>query len=106
MTHTDLCNSVLLELSPLGMCWLNPTGQMKVQDANGERHIRFGKKGSPDVLACIKGRFVGVECKVGKDRQRTDQVNFAAALSRAGGVYILAHSVDDVANRLRMEGLA
>lgn len=105
MTHTDLCNSVLLELSPLGMCWLNPTGQMKVKDESGERYVRFGKKGSPDVLACIKGRFVGVECKTGTGRQRTEQVNFAAALSRAGGIYILARSVDEVANRLRVEGL-
>jgi hypothetical protein len=103
MTHSDLCRSVLLALSPLGIAWPNNTGALK--DHTG-RLVRYGLKGSPDVLACIKGRMVGVECKVGRDHQRPEQSRFAEALSQAGGVYILARSVDDVANRLKLEGLA
>lgn len=102
MTHADLVNAILLTVSPLGIAWNNPTGALKVED----RFIRYGCPGSPDILGCIKGRFVGIEAKVGKDRQSPKQTDFAAAVRRAGGVYILARSVDDVTNTLRLEGLA
>lgn len=101
MTHGDLVNMILLEVSPLGLAWGNPTGALKVED----RFIRYGCPGSPDVLGCIKGRFVGIEAKVGKDRQRKNQADFSDAVHSAGGIYILARSVDDVTNRLRIEGL-
>lgn len=101
MTHGDLVNSILLTLSPHGLAWSNPTGALKVED----RFIRYGLSGSSDVLACIKGRFVGVEAKVGRDTHRANQRRFADAVHSAGGIYILARSVDDVTNRLRLEGL-
>lgn len=101
MKHADLVNSILLTLAPHGLVWSNPTGAVRADD----RFIRFGQPGSPDILGCLKGRFVGIECKVGKDRQSTVQKNFEAAISRNGGVYILARSIDDVRNRLTLEGL-
>jgi hypothetical protein len=101
MTHGELVNDILLEVSPLGMAWSNATGAVKVDG----RFLRYGLQGSSDVLACIKGRFVGIEAKVGADRQRKNQGNFAEAIRKAGGVYILARSVDDVRNTLRIEGL-
>jgi hypothetical protein len=102
MKHGDLVNEILLEVSPLGLAWNNPTGALKVED----RFIRYGCPGSPDILGCINGRFVGIEAKVGQDRQRGNQRDFATAVRKAGGVYILAHSVDDVRNTLKLEGLA
>lgn len=103
MTHSDLVNAVLLHLSPMGLAWKNSTGALK--DATG-RLVRYGLPGSSDVLACISGRMVGVECKVGRDRQREHQARFADALHRAGGIYILARSVEDVTERLTREGLS
>jgi hypothetical protein len=103
MTHGDLVNLVRLHLAPLGLSWPNNTGALK--DATG-RLVRYGFPGSPDVIACIKGRFVGVECKVGKDRASEQQVRFSTALESHAGIYILARSVDDVRNRLILEGLA
>jgi hypothetical protein len=103
MTHSDLVNAILLEVSPLGLAWNNNTGALKDQT---DRLVRYGLPGSADVLACIAGRFIGIEAKVGSDRQRQNQKDFAAALRAAGGVYILARSVDDVRNTLRLEGLA
>ena len=104
MTHGDLVNEVTLTLSELGaLAWKNNTGVLR--DVTN-RPVRYGCVGSPDVVACLKGRFVGVECKVGKDRQRPEQRAFAAATDRASGLYILARSVDDVVNTLRLEGLA
>jgi hypothetical protein len=102
MTHRDLVASTLLALSPHGLAWPNNTGALK--DATG-RLVRYGLVGSPDILACIKGRMVGIECKVGRDWQRHPQKQFAAALARADGIYILARSVEDVTARLIKEGL-
>lgn len=102
MTHSDLVNAILLAVSPLGIAWNNPTGALKVED----RFIRYGCPGSPDILGCIRGRFVGIEAKVGADRQSAKQANFASAVRAAGGIYILARSVDDALNTLRLEGLA
>lgn len=102
MTHSDLVNDILLTVSPHGLAWNNNTGALKDQTG---RLVRYGLPGSSDVLACIRGRFVGIEAKVGRDRQRTNQQDFSNAVHQAGGIYILARSVEDVTNRLRLEGL-
>jgi hypothetical protein len=90
VTHTDLVNRLLLAISPLGLAWSNATGALKADD----RLIRYGLPGSSDILACIGGRMFGIEAKVGSDPQRKKQRDFATALTRAGGVYILARSTD------------
>lgn len=102
MTHGDLVNEILLEISPLGLAWSNRTGAIKTED----RFLRYGLVGSSDILACIKGRFVAIEAKVGKDPQRKHQADFETAVVAAGGIYILARAVDTVRNILILEGLA
>jgi len=90
MTHTDLVNRLLIAVSELGLAWSNQTGAIKVDG----RMIRYGLVGSSDILACIGGRFFGIEAKVGKDPQRRRQKDFMAAVRAAGGTYILARSTD------------
>lgn len=103
MTHNDLVRDILVDISPLGMAWQNNTGVLR--DATG-RPVRYGLPGSSDIIAVVNGRFVGIEAKVGADRQRQNQADFATAVRKAGGVYILARSVDDVRHTLALEGLA
>lgn len=101
MTHSDLVNEILLFIAPLGIAWKNNTGAIKSEG----RFLRYGLKGSSDILACIDGRFVGIEVKVGKDRLRTEQKAFAEAIvTRGKGVIILARSVEDVAVNLIAHG--
>lgn len=102
MTHGDLCREILLAVSPLGLAWINNSGALRDKT---DRLVRYGLTGSSDIIAIIHGRFVGIEVKVGRDRQSGTQQNFAAAVRRAGGVYILARSLDDVTDTLRLEGL-
>ncbi len=90
MTHADLVNRLLLAVSPLGLAWSNATGAAKVDG----RMLRYGLPGSADILACVDGRMIGIEAKVGRDAWRPKQRAFADALNRAGGVYILARSTD------------
>ncbi|MCW2763374.1 MAG: hypothetical protein JWR85_3575 [Marmoricola sp.] len=90
VTHHDLVNKLLLAVSPLGLAWSNNTGALK----NEGRMIRYGLPGSADILACVNGRMIGIEAKVGRDAWRPKQQAFAEALNRAGGTYILARSTD------------
>lgn len=57
---------------------------------------RFGATGSPDIVCCVRGRYVGIECKAPKGRQSPNQKIFQENLEKAGGLYILAKSIEDV----------
>jgi hypothetical protein len=92
MIHNDLVNAALLTLAPHGFPWKNSTGALK--DGTG-RLVRYGLPGSSDVLACIKGRFVGVECKVGRDRMSEQQHRFTNAIRRNEGIILLLHAAAD-----------
>lgn len=67
------------------------------------------KIGCPDVLGVISSHlttalFVGVEIKIGTDRQSAAQKKVQAATERAGGIYLLVHSFDEF-HRLITEAL-
>lgn len=102
--HDDLVNEIMLFISQIGGCCtqVDTPGLLFTREG---RPVKIGTKGVLDIEATIKGRSVKIDAKVGKDRLRTDQVKYAAAVERAGGIAFAARSVDDVANRLRMEGL-
>lgn len=55
-------------------------------------------KGTPDIIAVIKGKFVGIEVKAPTGRMSADQILFQKRLEAHGGVYVLAKSVEDVAH--------
>lgn len=92
MTHGDLVKRLMLAVSPRGLCFSHSTGAVRV----GDRMIRYGLPGSSDILLCLHptGRMIGIEAKVGKDAWRPKQQAFAKALNAAGGLYILARSID------------
>ena len=71
----------------------------------GGRFVTFGIPGQPDIFAIIQGRFVGIEVKTETGRQSKDQKNWQRNCERAGGIYILARSVDDVRIVLEEAGL-
>lgn len=103
--HTDLVHAIRLYLSEIGAMSVpvDTPGLLYTRDG---RPAKFGTKGALDIAATIKGRAVWIDAKIGRDRLKPDQAKFAAAQERAGGIAFAAWSVDDVANRLRMEGLA
>lgn len=101
--HTNLVRSILLALSPHGLCWSNDTpGLAYTRD---DTPFKSGLTGSSDILACIKGRFVGIECKTGTGTLSTPQRRFRDAVVRHGGIFIEARSVDAVVDTLQSEGL-
>lgn len=53
--------------------------------------------GRPDIVCCVSGRFVGIEVKRESGGVQSEaQIYHQKLIENAGGVYILADSLDDV----------
>lgn len=57
----------------------------------------YSKPGDPDLIACFHGRYIAIEAKTPTGVQSPIQKKRMAEIKEAGGVYILARSVEDVA---------
>ena len=54
-------------------------------------------RGCGDIMGCTKdGKALSIEIKVGNDRQSSYQKDFEAHYKKRGGIYILAHELEDV----------
>lgn len=102
--HTDLVNEIRLYLASIGAMSV-PVDTPGLLYTRQGVPAKFGTKGVLDIAATVKGRAVWIDAKVGRDRLKPAQVKFCEAQERAGGIAFAAYSVEDVANRLRMEDL-
>ncbi len=107
MSSTNaVTGTILVYLKLLGaLAWRNNTGAFKGQytDKAGNsrgRYVRYGCPGSGDVLALLNSVFYSIEVKTGKDRLRPSQSEFMENVNRNGGVAFVAHSLDDVMERI------
>jgi hypothetical protein len=67
----------------------------------GNRFIRFGFKGCPDVLGQLRdGRLLGVEVKSPTGKLRPEQSVFLERVRGAGGVAFMARDLRDVHREL------
>lgn len=64
-------------------------------EAKGIHRAGNTEKGLPDIFACIRGAFVTIEVKAGKDRMSEDQEKRKFEIEKAGGVYFVARSTDE-----------
>lgn len=64
------------------------------------------RKGTPDVLACMKGRFLAVECKTGAGKLSPDQERERDRWQRAGALYVECRSPEDLQHALENADLA
>ena len=49
----------------------------------------WGSSGVPDIVACVRGHFVGIECKAGKNRPTRLQEANLDKISQSGGVALV-----------------
>ena len=49
----------------------------------------YGKSGVVDIVACYRGRFIGIECKAGKNTPTALQEKNLNEISNAGGVSVV-----------------
>jgi hypothetical protein len=51
----------------------------------------FGRSGVPDIIACYKGRFIGIECKAGKNEPTLLQKHNIKEIQRNQGLAIVVN---------------
>lgn len=51
----------------------------------------YGASGVPDFLVCLKGRFIGIECKAGKNKPTDLQLKNLAEIELAGGLAVVVN---------------
>ena len=96
--EADLQRTILdyLELKHI-FHYRSNTGAIKFTRPDGKgQFVKFGVRGQADIVCCIKGQFVAIECKAEDGEQTLVQKEWQAGLERAGGFYILARKLEDV----------
>ena len=63
----------------------------------------FGRAGIPDIIACIDGHFIAIECKAGKGQTTALQDRELNAILNAGGTTYIAResNLDELQQLLR-----
>lgn len=69
-----------------------------IPSASGNRFVRFGATGSPDIIVVHNGRYIGFEIKDIKGKQSESQKLFQQSLEEAGGAYHVIRSIDEFIN--------
>jgi hypothetical protein len=49
----------------------------------------FGRSGVPDIICCVNGRFLAVECKAGENKPTALQEKEMADIRKQGGIAIV-----------------
>lgn len=73
--------------------WRNNSGALETKSGG---FVRFGAVGSADVFAIRGGVVYGIEVKSPVGRLSEDQIAFGNGFKEAGGMYVVARSLDDV----------
>ncbi|MFN3705305.1 MAG: VRR-NUC domain-containing protein [Thermoflexales bacterium] len=63
----------------------------------------YGRSGVPDIIACVCGQFVAIECKAGKNKPTALQVREIESIRRHGGraMVVNEHNIDMVRHVIR-----
>jgi len=73
---------------------------LKARGAYTVKVITANKAGVPDILACYKGKFYGIEVKVGYNKTSGLQDANLQMIRRSGGIAIVAYNLEDVKEKL------
>lgn len=71
----------------------NNSGATKTEHGS---FLRYGYPGSPDIIAVVKGTYIGIEVKDIKGKLSPSQIAFQKELEKAGGIYIVARDIDTI----------
>ena len=97
MSEQPVVNAILDYLHRCGHCAIRINSGLQIINSNGNRRAFHGAPaGTSDIIACVDGRFVAIECKAGKNKPTKLQADFLQNISERGGIAIVAYSVEDV----------
>ena len=65
----------------------------------------FGRAGIPDIIGCMDGQFIAIECKAGKGKTTALQDRELNAISNHGGTTFIAneHNLDELKTLLELK---
>ena len=63
----------------------------------------YGRSGVPDIIACVKGRFVAIECKAEGNKTTALQDRELARIRAAGGTALVIDETNLVLLRVLVE---
>ena len=101
--HRDLVKSVLeaIEITDAAFCWKMQSGLFKTWQGKPAGHI--GRPGVPDICGITnKGKFLGVEVKCGRDKQRKTQQEFEHQCDERGAHYIVVNEGTNLTNIVKL----
>ena len=111
VAHTELCKQILAAVGSLPgvLAGFNPCGVAKYprEYSLEEFAVPYGwptHKGAPDLIVIVRGVYLGLEVKTGKDIQRPEQRACQRAHDMAGARYRVVRSVDEA--RAEVDALA
>ena len=84
--------------------WLDVNHVWHYKQWQGSRRGRSGRKGVSDIIGIYGGRFLAIEIKTAKGELRPEQAGFLGEVIQAGGITIVAKSLEDVIEGLRVQG--
>jgi Holliday junction resolvase len=66
----------------------------------------YGRSGVPDIIACVNGHFVGIECKAGGNKPTVLQERELTAIRDNGGVAVVVDEMNwditrDIVRRMK-----
>lgn len=66
----------------------------------------YGSSGVPDIVACYRGKFLGIECKAGKNKPTDLQLKNLRDIQNSGGVSLVVNegNINDVSDALASIG--
>jgi hypothetical protein len=84
------------------LAWRQNTGAFTSEYRGKRRFHRFGLcPGSSDIIGILPGgRFLAVECKVGKNKPTPSQESFLREVNESGGLGLCVWSVDELMDEL------
>ena len=103
-SETDLKKEANKLLSKLPRCKLLKTDNMALMVGN-KRKVKTRNPGMSDHHLCLNGFFVAIEAKLpGKDLD-PDQVVYREDVLKAGGIFILYHSLHELVEEMKKHRL-
>ena len=84
--ETELQDKAIRYLKGRGIYYLNLYGDGR------------SGKGKPDLIACIKGKFVAFELKVGANNLQDDQTIHRIRIKRSGGLHFSTYTLEEFIN--------
>lgn len=106
-SEQNLVNTCIHYLNLKGcFVWRNNSGVTRASyttkaGITKNRIWRSGIRGASDIIGVSKdGRFIAVECKIGKNTVNPNQAEFLREVASRGGIAVIVYSIDDLIGKL------